>query len=240
MLLQVHKLTRLTIIADFGSDHIRVDASSPLVPWLVIKPHTRKAQLTEYITLSGPPDLLSTIREDAGFNLYRAHMYQLVQWIDRHVVLEEQAWTWMMHYYRAIGLDIDDLAPETTYKQYQRHTVRKNSKKYLYNQENDVLKNTSPLRGALPEVMESTSRLISSLPELFYNRAGSPDASMIRKAIMYGMHHMHDWCQADIASAFGMTQQAVSEHIRSFKAILHRHLPSLVTPSTALLTAPSL
>lgn len=222
LIIPVHRLTRQTILCDYGSDQIRIDASFPLIPHMVVKPYVHKTHLRAQLIIHGPSSLLATIRQDAGHNLFRAHMQQLIAWIDRHVQKGEQAWTAMMRYYQLVGMDIDDLPPDTVYKAWQRHDTRRKSKKYLYNERQDVLKIISPVRGTLNDGLRTASELISEFPDVCFNFAEDPDPSMIKKVIMYALHRRHGWDQSEIAQQFGITQSAVSQHLRSIRAYLHR------------------
>lgn len=227
LIIPVHRLTRQTIVTDYGSDQIRIDASFPLLPHMVVKPYVHKAHMKAELHIQGPSSLLASIRVDAGHNLFRAHMQQLIAWIDRHVQKEEQAWTAMMRYYELIGLDIDDLPPDTVYKAWQRHESRRKSKKYLYNPRQDVLKNISPSKGTLNDGLRTASELLASFPDVCFNFAEDPDPSMIKKVIMYALHERHHWDQIEIGQQFGISQSAVSQHLRSIKAYLK---PPLAVP----------
>lgn len=224
MKLAVHTFTRKTLIAEYGSDHIHIGATSSLLPHLIVEPRYRNRPLRDQITIIAKDSILAQVRQDAGHNLYVAHMAQLVDWISKHASLEMGAWTWMMKYYELIGLDIDDLPPDRTYKQWQRHVDRKKQKNYLYNPEKDVLKNTTPLIGGVECAIEDAGYIIQRYPDHFFRADGQPDLYMIKKVLMYAMSDIHHIPQVDIAGYFQITQQAVSSHIGDFRNLYSRLL----------------
>lgn len=191
-----------------------------MLPYLTSPPISKKTSLDDHIIIMGAVEDL--IHPESGHNLYMANMQQLVDWIDRNVILGRPAWTSMMEWYRSIGLDIDDLPPERTYKRWQRMVRRKKAENKLYESGFDVLKNTTPHLGGLKLALEAAGRVINTYPDLFFTISGEPDPSMMRKAIIYAMADLQGWDQITIADHFGTTQQNISKHLTSIRAILRR------------------
>lgn len=224
MKLAVHTFTRKTLIAEYGSDHIHVGSTSPLLPHLIVRPRYSNRQLNDHIIITGKESILSQIHPDAGHNLYVAHMAQLVDWISKHAIMQMGAWTAMIKYYSLIGLDYDDLPPERTYKQWQRSVERKKSKNHLYNQPVDVLNNIAPLIGGVECAIDDAASIIQRHPDHFFRADDQPDIFMVRKVLMYAMSDIHHIHQVDIASYFDISQPTVSEHINDFRALYQRLL----------------
>jgi hypothetical protein len=220
----VHRHTLRVITRLQGAPHLIIDQASPLLPLLITRPCIRKVPLRDTIAISGPSQIVLAIREDAGHALYRHHMTQLLDWITLHVSMGQQGWTAMMDYYRAVGLDIDDLDPGSVYRQWYRLAQRKKSTSGLYNPASDVPKNITPLSGTLSAVMMTTAELIERHPDAFYLRSGLPDPQRIRQAMLYAMAVVHGWSQIDIADRFEITQPAVS---KSLKRLMRSQSPVL-------------
>ena len=220
----VHRLSLKVIKKLYGSHHIQLDIASPLIPLLVSSASLRRGDLTDHIEVTGSPEIINALHPDAGYNLFRAHMHQLIDWITLHVTLDHVAWTSMMDYYNAIGLDVDDLDPASVYKQWRRTQNKKKVKNNSYNMASDVLKNMSHRKGTLKAAIETAAYLIAVDPDMFYTRASRPDPFMIKKVIMYAMSEYHGWSQMDIAGAFGLCQSAVSRHLTP---LLHSRSPIL-------------
>lgn len=212
----VHRLTLKVLRKMYGSHQIHLDISSPLIPLMTTGASLRRGDLTDEIHVTGPLDIIRSLHPDAGYNLFRAHMHQMIDWITLHVTLDHVAWAAMMDYYTAIGLDVDDLDPASVYKQWKRVQNRKKSKNNSYNLPFDVPRNMSHQKGSIKSAIETAAYLIAADPDQFYTRAGRPDPSMIKKAIMYSMSEHHGWSQMDIAGAFGLCQSAVSRHLTPF------------------------
>lgn len=217
MQLQVHPLSKRIIEFEYGSSRIRLTARLPFFP-LLLSDHIKSTEkLSAYILLEGDETLLNQITEDAGHALYRQHMHELVQWMDKHVAMGESALGSLNRYYKLIDLDIDELAPETVYKHWQRWKLKKNRENYL-----PKPKNLSYKRQVISksDVFPIAAEFINDHPHLFYNRSDVVDRNMLRKAFMYLLHKHAAMTHSEIATEFGVTRQNVSLHIADFTAIL--------------------
>lgn len=220
MKLLVHPLTYRTFIAEFGAPDIYIPSNSVLIPIMTSAPVRSKAPLTLSVSVHASPALLREIHPQAGYNLYESHIDKAIQYINRRVSIDGNAWGAMMEYYSAIGLDIDELAPETLYKRYQRFNWAKNNKKYLQNPDKTVLHIATPEKAHIEDFRETVALLISQDPAKYHTQAGDPDFFMIKKATMYVMSVYHLWRIIDIADHFDETHQNVSKHIHTFRDML--------------------
>lgn len=219
--LQVHPLSKRIISFEFGSIRIRVTPRLPFLP-LLIADHIKSSEpLNDFIELYGDEALLSKITEGAGHALYRQHMHELVQWMDKHIALGESALGSLNRYYELIGLDIDELAPETVYKTWQRWKVKKSKENYLPNPEKlsykkQVVKKT--------EVFSIVAEFVNENSHLFYTRSNQVDQGMLKKAIMFMLNEHAALTHAQIAKQFDTSRQNVSLHIADFRAIVKHTL----------------
>lgn len=213
----VHPLTRKAIIYQFGSDHIPVERVRALRPLLTLTSVRSTIKLSCTITITGDTKF---IRADAGYGLYLFHMEQLLDFIRLGVANDRNAYTSMMEYYTIIGLDIDELPPETAYKRWQRSKREKFHRKYLLKPYRGVLRNIGAKNADLNDCLAYTSAFIQTHPRLFLKKDGLPSEAMIRKIIMHTLWKRHNWPQQVIAQTFGIRQPTAHEHIRTMDGIL--------------------
>jgi len=223
MLVSCHPLTRRTLIAEYQTDIIRIDRKSPMVPMMLSRPLITKTPLRATIEIMADRQVEDAFHPHAGHNLYEYHMDKLVQYICRRVDMGHQAWTSMEEYYQAIQLDIDELAPETVYKRWQRfcwdRDEAKKANDLLTKHPPPVLNKLKAFRAGLPECMAIASALIASDPDRYMTTAGQPDRGMLKKAAMYIMTQQR-WRLEQIATHFGETIPNVSYHVTTFKAMI--------------------
>lgn len=223
MIIICHPLTRQTLLSEYRCHIIYADRKSPLIPIITSPPLITKAKLSASIDIRAEDSLEAAFHPRAGYNLYEYHMDKLVQYICRRDDMGDHAWTAMEDYAHAIGLDIDDLAPETIYKRWQRFCWQRDESikrvNSLKNHTIPVLKNLKRSGTTLQECIEEASLLIASSPDTFMSPHGQPDKYMLKKATMYIMKTRR-WRLEQIATQFGETIPNVSVHISSFRRMI--------------------
>lgn len=215
MLLPIHRISHKILLKHHGSSALDLARIPSLIPLLIAEPQKSTAHLERQVEIVGSPARLQQIHPGSGHNLYRLHLQQMMDWITLHVELGQMAWPAMMDYYRLYDLDDLDYDPASAYRIWHRSQHHKNAKNNVYFSPFFVLKNIQVNQAAISDIMDRASSLIEAHSDQFYNFAGRPDATRIRKAVMYVMARDFGWKQADIAQVFSTSQRMVSHHISS-------------------------
>lgn len=221
MHLQAHPLTWRVLTRHYGAGPIQIDTSSLLLPYLkhsITLP--KKVKLTVQIELAVPDALAAEIRPDSGYNLYRYHYGQLLDWITLHVTNGLPAYSSMMEYYKSISMDVMELDPDSVYRQWYRLHHKKKSSSHATIPQKDVIQKLHRAKDGHQVALRIVSDLIAGHPAIFYTRRGQPDPDMIKKVLIHTLYHRCLWRQRQIAELLSLDKSVVSRHLESIKPVI--------------------
>src|SRR5688572_19652470 len=130
--LRVHRFSVPLIRAYHDSIPIQITRSSTLYPLLTSSPRiVETTSLQATISISGPAHILASIKRDAGYTIYRAHIDMLMIWMYGHHMKGSEVYSAMVEFYDLYGITEDDMPFATAYKIWQRWFLKKKSKNSL-------------------------------------------------------------------------------------------------------------